>query len=412
MTTYILMRNNKQSSPLSLTELLKIGFKPYDLIWIDGKSAMWRYPSEVTELKEFAAAIEEQPYDRFYSNNKSDEKKIQHENDSKEKQVYVSLPDKMNKEIAKVSASVQNTAVTKEYLPASMPVAETKYSQPLDDIKEMYVANLRDKKRKTAEQLFFSMSIKRISLYLGLIAIGTLIGYFFFYSKNYPGTPITQNEKKSNEAVIPVSNQSKLISETTAASTDEIKFKKEEAQQSFAQDAGITVPEKKVSIEKKAPNESSTRFQIKEKGVPLNNPIKTKEVSPGVEINTATGERNKKTRNETEVSTTSASKPENELTGLVSVKSNNYQRGAFGGIRNLELTLSNQSKYLLDKVIIELQYIKPNEQPLRSEKILFKSIPPRGVLTIAIPPSNRGIKVAYKIFSIESKELTGETAGL
>ena len=411
MTTYILMRNNKQSSPISLTELLKIGFKPYDLIWIEGKSAMWRYPSEVTELKEFAAAIEEQPYDRFYSKKKSDEKNNQHENDSKEKQVYVSLPDKINKEMAKTSATVQNKAVTEEYLPVSMPVAETKYSQPLNDIKEMYVANLRDKKRKTAEQLFFSMSIKRISFYLGLIAIGTVIGYFFFYSKNNPGTPIAHNEIKPKEAVIPVSNQSKLNPETIA-STDEIKFKNDEPQQSFAKDAGITATEKKVNIEKKAPNETSTRLQMKEKGVPVNNPIKTEEVSPGVEINNATGERNKKRRNETEVNILSTSKPENELTRLVSVKSNNYQRGAFGGIRNLELTLTNQSKYLLDKVIVELEYIKPNEQPLRSEKILFKSIPPDGVLTIAIPPSNRGIKVAYKISSIESKEMTGDTAGL
>ena len=40
--------------------------KAYDLVWLEGKSAAWRYPSELAELKPFAPVVEEQPYDRFY----------------------------------------------------------------------------------------------------------------------------------------------------------------------------------------------------------------------------------------------------------------------------------------------------------------------------------------------------------
>src|SRR5580692_1043454 len=42
------------------------GLKPYDLVWIEGKSAAWRYPSEIEELMPFAPVVEEQPFDRFY----------------------------------------------------------------------------------------------------------------------------------------------------------------------------------------------------------------------------------------------------------------------------------------------------------------------------------------------------------
>ena len=66
MTKYLLLRDNKQSGPYDLDELRTKGLKAYDLVWIDGKSAAWRYPSEVDEMKSFAPAVEEQPFDRFY----------------------------------------------------------------------------------------------------------------------------------------------------------------------------------------------------------------------------------------------------------------------------------------------------------------------------------------------------------
>jgi len=63
---YLLLRDNKQTGPYSTEELITKGLKPYDLVWLDGKSAAWRYPSEIQELKPYAPAVEEQPYDRFY----------------------------------------------------------------------------------------------------------------------------------------------------------------------------------------------------------------------------------------------------------------------------------------------------------------------------------------------------------
>jgi len=66
MNQYLLLRDNKQTGPYTAQELATKGLKPYDLVWLEGKSAAWRYPGELEELKAFAPVVEEQPYDRFY----------------------------------------------------------------------------------------------------------------------------------------------------------------------------------------------------------------------------------------------------------------------------------------------------------------------------------------------------------
>lgn len=66
MNKYLLLRDNKQTGPYTAQELSEKGLKPYDLVWLEGRSAAWRYPGELDELKSFAPGVEEQPYDRFY----------------------------------------------------------------------------------------------------------------------------------------------------------------------------------------------------------------------------------------------------------------------------------------------------------------------------------------------------------
>lgn len=48
---YLLLRNNSQNGPYHLNELLQFGLTPYDLIWIEGKSAGWYYPQEIEALR-------------------------------------------------------------------------------------------------------------------------------------------------------------------------------------------------------------------------------------------------------------------------------------------------------------------------------------------------------------------------
>lgn len=52
MKTYQLLRNNKSMGYYTKTCLLQIGLQPLDLLWIEGESVTWKYPSELEDFKE------------------------------------------------------------------------------------------------------------------------------------------------------------------------------------------------------------------------------------------------------------------------------------------------------------------------------------------------------------------------
>ena len=94
----------------AIEEILKIcREKEVGEIWVEGKSAMWRYPSEVPELKDYSEAEEEQPYDRFYKKQNIVTDSVQNQKSTAQKQVYVSMPDKQVKEVKTNSSLLKKT---------------------------------------------------------------------------------------------------------------------------------------------------------------------------------------------------------------------------------------------------------------------------------------------------------------
>ncbi len=137
MVTYLLLRDNKEQGPMRLEDLLEIGLKPYDLVWLPGKSAAWRYPSEIEELKPYAPVVEEQPFDRFYKKENTEDaapvvqqKQNTTINDTftKSKMVAVTMPAVQKKVVAKtetVKPSTQQTSTPSyEKYEAYMPAVE------------------------------------------------------------------------------------------------------------------------------------------------------------------------------------------------------------------------------------------------------------------------------------------------
>ncbi|HRP56584.1 hypothetical protein [Agriterribacter sp.] len=54
MKTYLLLRNNKQTGPYTATCLLQMDLQEFDLIWAEGESITWKYPSEMAEFRKAA----------------------------------------------------------------------------------------------------------------------------------------------------------------------------------------------------------------------------------------------------------------------------------------------------------------------------------------------------------------------
>jgi len=72
MNKYLLLRNNKQSGPYTYEEVMELGLKSQDLLWIEGKSASWRYPAEFDEFKIHPSILKELPVDHTFTNIQND----------------------------------------------------------------------------------------------------------------------------------------------------------------------------------------------------------------------------------------------------------------------------------------------------------------------------------------------------
>ena len=430
MTSYLLLRDNKEKGPYSLEQLIQIGFKPYDLVWIQGKSAAWRYPGEVEELKAHAPITEEQPFDRFFKK-KTDTKREEIKNDEpvnsyekivpeekkesfdpstssglRRKTIYVTMPYQ-KKELSPNEYPEQpvKTIIIKEN-PAA---AQVKYPEPVDEMKEVYAKSFQQRKQKIARRSLLLQRVKKASVFVYMIALGVLIG---FTIKSYPGKKPISAAEKINQPQLAVKEPEQNIS--TAAMESE--KKPEVVKPEIKDNLNLSTEINTQTVEKKIAIGDPEPFVQKKQTLSGNKKIDTTQISPGLEINSVTGERNRKNRTaiqEDSFGTTEEKTAlKNDISGQVMVKGSDYKRGAFGGIRDLQLTVINNSKYILDDVIVELTYIKANELPLKKDNIQFRYITPMGSMTIAIPPTTRGVKVAYKILKIESKELNNETAGL
>lgn len=455
MDTYLLLRSNKQSGPYSLQQLVNLGLKPYDLVWLEGKSAAWRYPSEVEGLKAYSPATEEQPYDRFYKKpEEKPEEKPQEKQISKpvqpvqetyilpkeeayvlpvenktvttSRKVFVAMPENHvpkkqsqpvyakaptiveekpvvieEKKVESQPVYVRQEPIVKEpVLPKQESIINTtlvsikeeptlneKYSESLDDIKKRYTETYLNRKKKSR---WTSTHTSVLQVVGGAVVFCFLVvvAYKNFAGEDQPQSKTTmiQPDKRAINTVIPSNTSTvlpQIVPEANISSTKKTQTKKE--------DTNI-------------PAESLVTNSIQQKNNEL---IKENEIAAvekkAVMLPKAAEEKPEEIKPKT--------RPVN-INKLVNVKANNYKQRAFGGVMNLELTVNNDSKFELEKVIVELQYLKPSEQPIKTEKIVFNSIEANGSKTLKIPDYLRGVKVAYRVMEIESAQYERQTAGL
>ena len=93
-----------------------------------------------------------------------------------------------------------------------------------------------------------------------------------------------------------------------------------------------------------------------------------------------------------------------ELKKYLRIEANDYKVNVLGGINELKLTVRNNSGHTLEKVVLQLDYLKPNGESIQTDKYTYFSIVPHGSKTLEIPPSRRGVKIKYKIIDAKPRE--------
>lgn len=434
MSTYRMLRSNREIGPYSLDEIISLGLKPYDLIWVDGKSAAWRYPSEIAELKPYAPVVEEQPYDRFFKRptasqsqqekkepvvekqdaNSSKSEKPQPEKKPAYSTIVVVMPKKDNtrvtviKPVEKATEMVtpkekEQPVVKIEDTPlislekteepeVEVVQMETKMERSLDEIKEMYVKTLHDRKERFSRRKRFNNAGRYALAAFFVGVLGTLV---YLTLTNKPPQPEAFG---ANTQVNPEQNETETQTPGLFPAVNLETANQDESLREDLQEPTVNNPGKKPG----GKNNPATTPLIEPGQDKEDQSITEQKPVSSLEADT----REKKTRNEKD----GIPRSSEELSRLVSVNANEYKRAAFGGIKDLQLTVSNKSSFVLDQVLVELSYLKPSELPLTTETITFRSVAPNGSMTIKIPDNNRGIKVTYKIKQVVSGEWSEEWA--
>jgi hypothetical protein len=413
MMKYLLLRDNKQSGPYSVDELKGKGLKAYDLVWVEGRSAAWRYPSEIDELSAFAPAVEEQPFDRFFkkpavASSASAPANTQPEgkaaitmtqpgassNSATRRTIYVTMPGGMTvREIAPVRE------IVREITPVRDAVAPVREAAPVRErvsyVKEPATEILPPLLRRKPGKVWIPVGIG--GGVLVLLAAGIFIGV----SIQKDRSPGPLKLASSQQPVVRPTAQQLPVSPATGTTTSagDVTGK--------GQTAPLTTQANtNGSAADRAGKPRVTSLRQKTEA------LKTAAGIPAVVADSNAvqqADQHREAVHRTDaLQSTAVDNHESlklALANQVSVGANKYDVGTFGGIHNLQVTVTNHSTYSLDLVVVTVSYIQANKKTYKTENLYFRGIAPGSALMLEAPKSSRGINVEYKITSINSKEL-------
>lgn len=476
MMMYLLLRDNKQSGPFSLDELKTLGLKAYDLVWVEGKSAAWRYPSELEELRSFAPIVEEQPFDRFYkkpspaksvvssviaSRTESDKENIGQVSPppavyagessavTGKRIIYVTMPAGKSTAVLREGVAVrtssrmseENTALS-AYQPAPFKAAASRSDEKAvtgPDVKpgprpdETLGAGFDEKLSQIPEELKNHVEImphvkKRQSSriwqpvavglsILALLAAGIFIGLSINKDTFGLGKKIAVGNSLSDKGqkLAGQALQQPLPVTTTISTPVTQPASNDSLVKSTS--AAVASQEAVTNAQTAARQHPPRQFPPKDKSTGnvrnLAAPAASNRDSASISIPVVHREATHRTDLPADKNdNVDKDVIKNNIANLVSVGTKGFTVGTFGGISGLQLTVSNHSVYPLDLVVVEVQYIQANKKVFKTENLYFRGIGPGAALMQEAPKSARGIKVQYKITLVNSKELGLSYSGI
>ena len=446
---YLLLRDNKQSGPYSLDELKVKGLKAYDLVWVEGRSAAWRYPSEIEELSAFAPIVEEQPFDRFFKKPAAAGQGSTVSQGSPLGQTgpvsqgsplgqagpALEIPSGATAVTITQPATSSNPATTKRTIYVTMPggiaareaspvsparemVREVQPVQPAREVaREITPARestpVRSYRQEPATEILPPLpGRKPVNLWmpvaiggsvLVLLAAGIFIGLSI--QKNSSGSlrmaskgqPVLQTTAQQ----LPVSPATGTTTGAGNVGTGNVgtgNIGAGNAKPAAAATAPSTTTDKPVVRKPRitAPKQKAEAAKTQAAVPP---------VTDSSAVQPADQHREAIHRTDALPTVDNHESLKLALANQVSVGANKYEVGTFGGIRHLQVTVTNRSAYSLDLVVVAVSYIQANKKTYKTENLYFRGIAPGSALMLEAPKSSRGIHVEYKITSINTKEL-------
>jgi len=409
--------------------------KSFDLIWVEGKSYGWSYPSEIETLKPFVTSVASNNQMQTVAAPVTNPDSFDTGKTVTGKKIFVRMP------VANVSASVPSTSSAdaieqkaeelrrraQSYVPQNPSQPEelkTNYTRNLDDVEENYTSWVLKKRTKNK-----GYTNKKYWALGGIIAValaGAWMAIKMTASKPSviaPSLVVQTNaqEKTANSSTEPtefstaipvyekkpvkrlsVNNISKKEKEKKAGTNNVTR--KENAtvtDPDVAQKQSADIAEENTPIITEEKKETAEKPKEKRTLKTLFNTLfkKNKKQEPAQEepqsASNNNNERNATHRNDEHVTSSNII----DLSGQVIIKLNKTSDDWMMGVQGLKLTLYNNSEATLKTAVVEVFYYSDENSLLEKKTINFSNIAPGKSQTMAAPDHRLADHVDYKIIS-------------
>ncbi|WP_121353047.1 hypothetical protein [Flavisolibacter nicotianae] len=410
---YVLLRNDKQTGPYSLEEIIQFDLKPYDLIWIEGKSAGWYYPQEIGALHPYLQFLPQKPKPVVQTTTASP--------------VFVAMPSAPRVDAVQ-PAPLQEAPViaaetsTRSSGAASKNLEEAIYAQFTAPAEKQTVNTTttipaKQKKRGSVTVAGGVMAV--------LVVGGVFAASWMLNRHNYDDT-VTPEPALTAPA-------SAEISSTAVAKTDDTKNTVTNAgqkrrQQRTSAASGRTVPVTKQAVSQKqktvtvSPAEEANNGHVST-APPQEEPVTKKEESTAAPAGTTAPQETKKKLRDKILDLFKKKPGEQKSEEAKPADNNNSERTAthreaganlaqmvsirfdipndwMMGIKGAKAILVNRGSEKISKATVEVLYYNDDNELLQKKVINFSKIDGKESQTIAIPDHATATRVDYNVLSV------------
>ncbi|MDQ3278798.1 MAG: DUF4339 domain-containing protein, partial [Bacteroidota bacterium] len=351
MGSYYLLRDNRETGPLTLTELKAKALFTTDLIWVDGESTCWKHPTDIPELEGVSLAVKQLPL----------RKPQTHSTPVEADYVYSSSMAFSNS----VQAPITEIYPDEIESPPSFEALKEKYAQKPP--------------RKRVWERPISIGANLMGMVTLLIGLGLSA---YMVKKAVENIEFDEPEIASANAVAIEPEKSHASTTTHAAFTGTLstgtnrKLVPDSGATQTARAAELntaatgTLSKQNLHTEKKPDEASLTNINDAASGTAVPT-INEAEASAGANGNLA------KPENE-EAEKSRESEERGTVTTSLRLSANSYSVGLLGGISNLEISVSNPLATEVGKAIVEVEYLRKNGKVEGIQTITVSGIAPGG----------------------------------
>lgn len=464
---YLLLRSNKQTGPYSLEELLQLGLKPFDLVWVEGRSAAWQYPSEVPALKPYVpetpqATIPFQPIPTA-AMEETIAPLIEPVQPKMEipKKVFVSVPKSypptwVQPPIQKKEELKQEVPSYQEPQPTAQKAAEDEkpkinYSRSLNEVEEDFTNWTYQQKTKKKSPVNSRDAV------FAVLILAIVVGGFYVMS-----------EPSVTNAVMPANDLNKRNAQPQVASNNANQVSNEKPTEEIPQQQSLPPFEehqKNTNINEPV---SASKQEQKPLSVPVNQPTSHEKTNPvsnnnrneETVLSTKRSEVIQQPRDETTQSKKKLGEviksiftkkdkkeePQNDdvvmedpkpadnrqaqkrngsdvkenkefrepsdddaddnsalLASQIEITSNAGDNWMLG-VRNLKITIRNRSNVTIQAASVQVNYYDENNRLLEKKLVYFSNVMPKGKATAAAPDNKFADHVDFKLVTVSVKE--------